>query len=567
MTWTVAAVGRVSKMAGGLRRMSAESFDGIVIGSGQHGLILGTYLAKCGLRILLLERRLQYGGGLGTQQVTLPGFYHQLHSQNHFNISEAPWYKDLELSETVPYITPRYDFGQPNRDGTALVLSRNIDETLHAIGRFSKRDAETYREWNLKADRISNEIFWPERYSEPLSEKERDDLLSRSELGRDFLAMIDRQPLDLIKELFENEHVKHLLLFKLSLFGTVLYDQVTTRSPMGAAVRAFDLVAGYQVCKHGSVSLARGLMEKFIAAGGRFMAGAHVSRIIVEGNRATGVELSDGRTIRASKFVASTVDPTQTFERMIGFEQLPAAYRDKVRNFAHCDWTLFGVYLCLRELPNYIGSDFDPNVNHTLKVNIGSDSLEQLFALHEEVAEGKVPSRISFGCGHLTDFDPSQAPPGYHTAYAWHAMPYAPGGDPENIEKIKEEFADRIVDKWREFAPNLTPDNILKRYVYTANDYSKEIINMVRGDIFVGSFRGDQTMWNHFGYRTPIDNLYMAGSPTHPGGSISGGGGYIASRIIAEDLGAKLWWKPMDARRSLEALAQNEASPRTKARA
>src|SRR3984885_5009051 len=274
--------------------MNAEGFDGIIIGSGQHGLVLGTYLAKCGLRILLLERRLQYGGGLGTQQVTLPGFYHQLHSQNHFNISEAPWYKDLELSETVPYITPRYDFGQPNKDGTALVLSRNVDETLHAIGRFSKRDAETYREWNLKADRISNEIFWPERYSEPLPEKERDDLLSKSELGRDFLAMIDQQPLDLIKELFENEHVKHLLLFKLSLFGTVLYDQVTTRSPMGAAVRAFDLVAGYQVCKHGSVSLARGLMEKFIAAGGRFMTGTHVSRIIVEGNRAAGVELFDG---------------------------------------------------------------------------------------------------------------------------------------------------------------------------------------------------------------------------------------------------------------------------------
>ena len=379
--------------------------------------------------------------------------------------------------------------------------------------------------------------------------------------------MIDRQPLDLIKELFENEHVKHLLLFKLSLFGTVLYDQVTTRSPMGAAVRAFDLVAGYQVCKNGSVSLARGLMERFIAAGGRFMAGAHVSRIVVEGNRATGVELSDGRTIRASKFVASTVDPTQTFEKMVGFEQLPAAYRDKVKNFAHCDWTLFGVYLCLRELPNYIGSDFDPNVNHTLKVNIG----ERIAGAVVCAARRGRRRQSSF-----TDIVWLRAPHGFRSVTGAAGLPHGlrlarhalrAGGDPENIEKIKEEFADRIVDKWREFAPNLTPENILKRYVYTANDYSKEIINMVRGDIFVGSFRGDQTMWNHFGYRTPIDNLYMAGSPTHPGGSISGGGGYIASRIVAEDLGAKLWWKPVDVRGSLEALAENDASSRTRARA
>ncbi|SJM56570.1 FAD dependent oxidoreductase [Actinomycetales bacterium JB111] len=75
---------------------------------------------------------------------------------------------------------------------------------------------------------------------------------------------------------------------------------------------------------------------------------------------------------------------------------------------------------------------------------------------------------------------------------------------------------------------------------------------MVDGDIFVGSFAGEQSMANHFGYRTPIDNLYMAGSPTHPGGGISGGGGYIASRVIAEDLGLTPWWEPMDVRSVLE---------------
>ena len=134
-------------------------------------------------------------------------------------------------------------------------------------------------------------------------------------------------------------------------------------------------------------------------------------------------------------------------------------------------------------------------------------------------------------------------------------MPYAPDGDPENIEAIKEEFADRMLETWREWAPNMTPDNIFARHIYTANDYSREIINMVAATSSSGSFAGEQTMWNHFGYRTPIEGLYMAGSATHPGGAISGGGGYIAAAIIARDLGVPLWWEPVDARASLLKLA------------
>jgi phytoene dehydrogenase-like protein len=89
-----------------------RTYDGIIIGAGHHGLVLGSYLARQGLDILLVERRLSYGGGLATEEVTLPGFYHNLHSINHFHISETPWFNDLGLAERVTYITPRYEFGQ-----------------------------------------------------------------------------------------------------------------------------------------------------------------------------------------------------------------------------------------------------------------------------------------------------------------------------------------------------------------------------------------------------------------------------------------------------------------------
>ena len=247
-----------------------RSYDGIIIGAGHHGLILGSYLAKAGLKILLVERRLTYGGGLSTREVTEPGFYHNLHSINHFHISETPWFRDLGLDDRVTYITPRYEFGQAHRDGTALVLGRDLTETVANIARFSARDAATFREWNARAEHITAKILMPERFAEPLPQDEREELLSRTAMGRDFLAVTRRQPLDVVQELFENEHVQLLMLFKISLFGTWLTDTLSKTSPMGSVIRAFDLQTGYQLCQGGSFNLARGLMETFIAAGGTF---------------------------------------------------------------------------------------------------------------------------------------------------------------------------------------------------------------------------------------------------------------------------------------------------------
>ena len=203
---------------------------------------------------------------------TAPGFYHNLHSINHFHISETPWFKDLGLADRVDYITPRYEFGQPHLDGSALIFGRDLEETLANVARFSKKDAQTFRDWNRKAEEITAKIFLPERFSDPLPQAEREALLSKSEIGRDFLAMTRRQPFDVVKELFENEHVQLLFLFKVSLFGTWLVDTLSKTSPMGSVIRAFDLQSGYQLCQGGSGNLARALFETFIAAGGRYRA-------------------------------------------------------------------------------------------------------------------------------------------------------------------------------------------------------------------------------------------------------------------------------------------------------
>ena len=403
-----------------------KTYDGIVIGAGHHGLILGAYLAKAGLDILLVERRLTYGGGLCTREVTLPGFYHNLHSINHFHISETPWFKDLGLDERVSYITPRYEFGQAHRDGSALVLGRDLEESVANIARFSKKDAQTFRDWNRKAETITRDIFLPERYAEPLPQDEREALLNRTALGREFLEVASRQPLDVVRELFENEHVQLLFLFKVSLFGTWLVDTLSKTSPMGSVIRAFDLESGYQLCQGGSFNLARGLMEAFIAAGGTYQPQVRIDKIVIENGKATGIELDDGRTVRARQFVASTLDVHQTFETLTGRDQLPSAFLNKLDNFQYTAWSLFGLHLALNESPRFAAEKFDPNINRSLKWSIGAETMQDLFAAHQDVQAGRVPKIVQFGSGPLSLLDPTQAPPGKHTTYCWHVMPMHP---------------------------------------------------------------------------------------------------------------------------------------------
>jgi phytoene dehydrogenase-like protein len=347
-----------------------------------------------------------------------------------------------------------------------------------------------------------------------------------------------------------------LFLFKVSLFGTWLVDTLSKTSPMGSVIRAFDLESGYQLCQGGSFNLARGLMEVFIAAGGTFQPQVNIERIVIENGKAAGIELTDGRTVRVRQFVASTLDVHQTFESLVGSEQLPLAFLKKLDGFQYTTWSLFGLHLALNDSPRFAAEKFDPNINRTLKWSIGAETMEDLFSAHQDVQAGRVPKIVQFGSGPLSLLDPAQAPPGKHTTYCWHVMPLNPELDGKSYETFKEEFSDRIIECFARYCPNMTSKNILGRYVYTGREYIQELINMRCGDIFMGAFNAEQVMYNHFGYRSPIPNLYNAGSAGHPGGAISGGAGYISAGIIANDLGLKPWWTPWNARAALESLPQ-----------
>ena len=204
--------------------------------------------------------------------------------------------------------------------------------------------------------------------------------------GREFLEITRRQPLEVVQELFENEKVRLLFLFKISLFGTWLVDTLSNTSPMGAVIRAFDLESGYQVCVGGAFSLARGLMETFISAGGRYQPQVEIERILVRGrprrrHRARRRPHGTGTAVRGE-----TLDVHQTFEQLIGREQWPEPFRRKLDGFQSTAWALYGLHLALHESPRFTAARFDPNINRALKWSIGAETMEDLFAAHQRRA-------------------------------------------------------------------------------------------------------------------------------------------------------------------------------------
>jgi phytoene dehydrogenase-like protein len=187
-----------------------------------------------------------------------------------------------------------------------------------------------------------------------------------------------------------------------------------------------------------------------------------IDRIVVEGGKASGIVLADGRMVRAKQFVASTIDLHQTFETLIGRDQLPNAFIARLDKFQYTNWTLFGLHLALNESPRFAAAAFDPNIDRALKWSVGAETMDDLFSALEDVKANRVPRIIQFGSGPLSLLDPTQAPPGKHTTYAWHVMPFDPDIRGQDWEKFKEEFSERIIETFRRYCPNMTRDNLPK---------------------------------------------------------------------------------------------------------
>ncbi len=529
--------------------MPDASYDAVIIGAGHNGLSLATYLARCGWSTAVFEKRGEEGGGLCTEELTRPGFLHNVHCNYHTLVGVCPVYDDLELTRHgLRYVQPPVQMASVFADGSALTVHTDLDKTCASIVRFSRKDADTFRRLYEETQGYRDLILRTLMYSPPISIRDiTKALVTWGVEGKsEFLSVRLRNMTinEFLDRHFENERVKAHLAFHAALAGYA-------SDRRGLAV-SFPLLLGkidnWHVCVGGSHALAHSLWEALSHAGGVVFLKHGVAKILVEGGKATGVELEDGSVIKARHLVASSISLEQTFLDMLRRDQVPSTLVSEVERYPHMDWSFFSVHLAMTEAPRYRAADFDPDVNQAWVINLGYDSPARIDRDWRDVRAGALLDPRP-NCAVNSLFDPSDAPDGCYTGLLRQVAPYnlADGGA-KAWDDVAKSYGRRCIEAWTAAAPNMTERAFLEWTTYTPLDISRRMPNMVRGDwmgglIDLGNLLDRRPSVQLSQYRTPIANLYMCGATQHPHGFVTFAPAYNALQIIADDYRLERWWR------------------------
>lgn len=521
-------------------------YDGILLGAGHNSLILQSYLGRSGLKTICLERRSVAGGGLATvEDPRHPGFLHNTHSFYHRAINQAPWYRDLELQRLgAIYIEPDLNVSLFLRDGRALEWWTDFERTAESFASFSKKDAAAIRQWRDEFLPILSEVLLPESQAPPLPPEQRIGMLERTAHGRRLLEVSKLSPLEFVNCEFEHPVIRAGLLFFNGL------REVDLRAP-GFGHHIPALLASRhkaQMCVGGSAQLAHALTASVKENGGEILLNATPRQILVENGRAVGVELENGTSIRARHFVASGLNPIQTFLDLIDPAYLPEDWREKASRFAfNLLAPLFALNVNLKEPPRYLAAERNPQLREAFMIILGLEDSSQFLDIVRKHEEGGIPPTVMWG-SCPTKFDPSQAPAGFHTAFMWEKLPYRLHGAARNWDRERDLHAQHMLKVWNEYAPNLQ-DSLIDYSARTPLDTERTLPNMREGDLLVGALSNGQTGYNRpfpgaGSYRGYIRNLYLCGSSSHPGGNITGLPGYNCAQVLLSDRGLHFQRRP-----------------------
>ena len=530
--------------------MADGPYDVVIVGGGHNGLTCGAYLAKAGRRVLLLEARDVVGGGCATKEVAAPGFRHNFHSNFHGIIHMGPVYRDLELERFgARYVWPENQFAHVFPDGRALVCSRNLERTVENVARFSKRDAETFREVAHTYREVLEEGMVPAMFSAPAPPSHDLADLEGSAEGLSLIRQFLTTPNHLARELFETPEVQTWIGFWVAqLAGTGDVFGLGANYPIMVAGSLEPY--GWAICQGGSNRLAQAMAAFLLDHGGEIRVGAPVARIEVDGDGARSVKLETGETITVDGILVSNLDPRHTFLELVGEENLDDTLARACGRWRYDVMSMFCVYLALEAPVRWRAAEWEPAVQRCFAVSI-CESLDVLDDNASDCRLGVPPRQPGLFTVHPSLFEPSLCPPGAEACFVEQIAPYElRQGGHEAWDHIKEEYAETVLARWRPYLTGgLEEKAIVGRYLSSPIDIERVMPSMKHGDWNHGEMSQDQLgIFRPFAeyppYRTAFPNVYLCGASTHPGGSIGGACGYNAATAIAEHLGIEPWWNP-----------------------
>lgn len=528
-----------------------NSYDTIIIGGGHNGLVAACYLAKAGLKTLVLERREIVGGASVTEEIH-PGF--RCSTLAH---SAAPLFpqiiRDLQLSrQGLEILSPNARVFALAPNGRSLCIHNDTAWTVSKIEKFSAKDAKSYPEFERSFSRIGRMLaplltMTPTSIDKPAV----GDLWNLGKLGRSFrgLGKHDAYRLlrwgpmavaDLVAEWFETELLRATIAAR-GIFGAFAgpWSAGTSAGLLWQAAMDGHAISPSAFVKGGMGALTQALAGAAQAAGVEIRTGTEVARIEATEEKASKVVLKTGEEISA-RAIVSNADPRTTFLRLVDPGDLDPNFLLKIRNYRAMGVSA-KINLALSGLPSFTGVDGEDGAKSKLaaRIHIGPDIdyLERAFdaAKYGDYSpapymEITIPSLV----------DPGLAPGGAHvmSIYVQYAPYKLKNGD---WNSRREEFADTVVKTLSDYAPNLR-ELIVARQVITPLDL-EETYGLSRGHIHHGEQSLDQFFtfrpiigWAQ--YRTPIKGLYLCGAGTHPGGGVTGGPGANAAREIIRDFRA-----------------------------
>lgn len=513
-----------------------DRFDIVVAGAGHNSLIATAYLAKAGYRCLVLEVHSIIGGGVKTEELTLPGFKHDTCSTAHNGIQGNPLMRNDELKLRdygLEYISPDPIMHMPFDDGSYITQWADLERTADEFAKFSKKDAAAYQRMYHESE-ASRDLLGGDQFLPPGTGKSLNDRLAASPMGKFWQRRLAMSQWDLIKENFESDHCRAFLM-------ATPWSMQPPQYPMtGRSAYSAIRTAPRKIAKGGSGMLTQAIAKCIEAHNGVILTNKTVSRLTIENGRCVGVECADGSSYRAEKAVLSTMHVKHLVEMaprnlwpedfLYGVDTWEGEISEVVTHYA------------LKEPPKYTvkGGTLSPAESAILA------SSERLlrFAYDDTCGISSIDEPpISIFCSTVAD--PSRAPAGMHTLKILGFHPYNIPGGPEQWDKKKDEVSDAQLNYLRRFAPNLTDDKILGRFVMSPLDLERKNPSFWHGSIHGGASDPSQSgamrpMAGWADYRMPIPGLYQTGSTTYPGGSVTGAPGRNAAMVMLKDFGTSI---------------------------
>jgi phytoene dehydrogenase-like protein len=472
--------------------MEKRDFDAIVVGSGPNGLAAAITLQRAGVNVLVVESKSETGGGMRTAELTLPGFKHDICSAVVPMAVSSPFFRSLPLQEFgLEYAYPEVEAAHPFDDGTAALLLRSLDETASLLG----RDEESYRKLMQPVvnywDDIEKDVLGPLHFPQ--------HPLEMMQFGLKALPSAMHT-----SHIFSTQHAKGLWAGMAAHSIQPLTNIAT--SAIGLVLMTAAHKYGWPVAKGGSQSIASAMTDYFISLGGKVETNFHVTSL---------------SQLPSSQAVLFDITPKQLLS--IAGHKFSPLYSSQLKKYRYgagvfkVDWALDSPAPFIAESARKAGT-----------VHIGN-TIEQIEHHEKLIWQNKVSDKPFVLFAQQTVCDPSRAPEGKHTAWAYC---HVPNGYDKDMTAIIENQVER-------FAPGFK-DRILARHTFNPSQMEQYNNNYIGGDINGGVidirqlFTRPALRWSP--YKTSAKGLYICSSSTPPGGGVHGLCGYHAAKRTLKDI-------------------------------